>query len=379
MGTGDTHRTEVAIVGGGIAGVSAAAAIASSHEVCLLEQESELAYHTTSRSAAVYIENEGGPVFHRLSTASRPFFDAEHDVKGMPMCFVEPMPVLSVGNETNRDVVVASAKAGQSVTPSIRIIEGTELTEQCPVIDTNAITVGMLEPTAGSIDVMAVHQYFLRNARRDGAEVLRSARVTKGVRDGAGWVLTTNAGEVRADIVINAAGAWGDVVATSCGVAPVGLQPKRRTAFTARSPIDPTGWPFIYSSIPGLECYFKAEAGSQLLCSLSDEQESEPCDARPEELDIALAIERINTISSLDLRSVTTTWAGLRTFAPDRNPVFGWDDATDGFLWMVGQGGCGIVTAPAAGEIAGSLVRDDPLPTSVTDLGLTKKQLAPRR
>lgn len=372
---------DVAVIGGGIAGVSAAAAIAPTHHVALLEQERELAYHTTSRSAAVYIENEGGPVFHRLSTASRPFFDAEHHLDGMdaPVRYVEPMPVLSVGNESNREAVVASATVGQGVTPSLRILEGSELIEQCPVINPEAITIGMLEPTAGTIDVMAVHQHFLRSARRDGAEVLRSARVLGGTRDGEGWVLSTNAGEVRADVVVNAAGAWGDVVAASCGVEPVGLQPKRRTAFTARSTVDPTGWPFIYSSIPGLECYFKAEAGSQLLCSLSDEQDSEPCDARPAELDIALAIERINTISSLDLRSVTTTWAGLRTFAPDRNPVFGWDDAADGFLWMVGQGGCGIVTAPAAGEIAGALVRGDALPTSTTELGLSEATLAPRR
>lgn len=375
----DVLHTEVAVIGGGIAGVTAAAEIAPDHRVVLLEQESELAFHTTSRSAAVYIENEGGPIFHRLSTASRPFFDAEHDVEGMPTRYVEPMPVLSVGDESNREVLLDSATAADTVTPSIRIIEGDELLEHCPVINPDTITVGMLEPTAGSIDVMGVHQHYLRNARRDGAQVMRSARVTKGRRDGQGWILTTEAGEVRADVVVNASGAWGDVVAAACGVAPVGLQPKRRTAFTARAPVDPTGWPFIYSSIPGLECYFKAEAGAQLLCSLSDEQDSEPCDARPEEVDIALAIERINTISTLDVRSVTTTWAGLRTFAPDRNPVFGWDDAVDGFLWMVGQGGCGIVTAPAAGAIAGSHVRGEPLPAPVTDLGLTAEALAPRR
>ena len=239
----------------------------------------------------------------------------------MPTRYVEPMPVLSVGDESNREVLLDSATAADTVTPSIRIIEGDELLEHCPVINPDTITVGMLEPTAGSIDVMGVHQHYLRNARRDGAQVMRSARVTKGRRDGQGWILTTEAREVRADVVVNASGAWGDVVAAACGVAPVGLQPKRRTAFTARAPVDPTGWPFIYSSIPGLECYFKAEAGAQLLCSLSDEQDSEPCDARPEEVDIALAIERINTISTLDVRSVTTTWAGLRTFAPDRNPA----------------------------------------------------------
>ncbi len=379
MGDHQVRHVDVAVVGGGIAGVSAAAAIAPTHSVVLLEQESELAYHTTSRSAAVYVENEGGPIFHRLSTASRPFFDAEHVVEGLPTRYVEPMPVLAVGNESNRQEIIDRSRAGQEVTPSIRILEGDELLTHCPIIDPASVTIGMLEPTAGSIDVMGVHQHFLRNARRDGGQVLRSAKVQSGERRGGRWYLETAAGTIDAEVVVNAAGAWGDVVASSCGVQPVGLQPKRRTAFTARSSVDPTGWPFIYSSIPGLECYFKAEAGSQLLCSLSDEQDSEPCDARPEELDIALAIERINTISTLDLRSVTTTWAGLRTFASDRNPIFGWDDSADGFLWMVGQGGCGIVTAPAAGEVAGALVRGESLPSSVTDLGLTAEALAPRR
>jgi len=237
----------------------------------------------------------------------------------------------------------------------------------------------MLETTAGSIDVMGVHQLFLRTARQNGTEVKRSARLTSAVRQDGVWQIDTEAGPIDASVLINAAGAWGDVVAERSGVAPIGLEPKRRTAFTSPVSQNPSAWPFIYSGIPGLECYFKAEAGQQLLCSLSDEAPSDACDAKPEEIDIAQAIDRINTISTLNLRSVATKWAGLRTFAPDRNPVFGWDDAVEGFLWMVGQGGCGIVTSPIAGEIAGALVREEPLPTAVTQLGLTQDQLAPRR
>jgi prepilin-type N-terminal cleavage/methylation domain-containing protein len=191
--------------------------------------------------------------------------------------------------------------------------------------------------------------------------------------------IETADGALSASVIVNAAGAWGDHVATAAGVRPVGLEPKRRTAFTSRIAMDPSNWPFIYCGIPDLECYFKPEAGNQLLCSLSDEAPSEACDAKPEELDIALAIDRINTISTVGIRSVATTWAGLRTFAPDRNPVFGWDDDVDGFLWMVGQGGCGIVTSPIAGEIAGALVRSESLPSAVSDLGLTAEDLAPRR
>jgi D-arginine dehydrogenase len=369
-------QVDVAVVGGGIAGVSAAASISRSHSVALLEQESELAYHTTSRSAAVYIENLGGPVFHRLSTASRPFFD---ESPGADAPLVDPMPVLSVGDDSLADVLAANVAEASKVTPSIRFLEGRELLELCPVLDPKVITVGMVEETAGTIDVMAVHQLFLRTARQNDSEVRRSARLTGARRVGDRWEIETADGGLSASVIVNAAGAWGDHVATAAGVRPVGLEPKRRTAFTSKIAMDPSEWPFIYCGIPDLECYFKAEAGNQLLCSLSDEAPSEACDAKPEELDIALAIDRINTISTVGIRSVATTWAGLRTFAPDRNPVFGWDNDIDGFLWMVGQGGCGIVTSPIAGEIAGALVRGEPLPSAVSDLGLAAKDLAPRR
>lgn len=367
---------DVAVVGGGIAGVSAASQIAQTHSVVLLEQETELAYHTTSRSAAIYIENEGGPVFHRLSTASRPFFVDSLETEAP---HITPMPVLSIGNDAMGADLEAEVREASKVTPSIRFVQGAELTELCPVLDPEVATVGMLEDTAASIDVMGVHQEFLRTARKNGAEVWRSAQLQSAKRREGMWSIETAAGPVNAKVLVNAAGAWGDVVAERSGVTPVGLTPKRRTAFTSPITNDPSDWPFIYSGIPDLECYFKAEAGQQLLCSLSDEAPSEPCDARPEELDIALAIERINTISTLGIRSVATTWAGLRTFAPDRNPVFGWDDGVEGFAWMVGQGGCGIVTSPIAGQIAASFVRGDALPTAVTDLGLTTEQLAPRR
>jgi D-arginine dehydrogenase len=367
---------DIAVIGGGIAGVSAAAGAAPTHSVVLLEQENELAYHTTSRSAAVYIENEGGPVFHRLSTASRPFYDHS---PGSDTPFVTPLGVLKVGDDSFVDAFAEEVAEASTVTPSIRLIQGEELLEICPALDLDVITVAMYEPTGGAIDVMGVHQQFLRNARAAGAEVRRSARLNDATRVGDHWELQTEAGPIHAGVIINAGGAWGDVVAESCGVEAVGLQPKRRTAFTSTIGMDQTGWPLVYSAIPEYQCYFKPEAGNQLLCSLSDEQDSEPCDARPEEIDIALAIDRINTISTVGIRSVATTWAGLRTFAPDRNPVFGWDDQAEGFLWMVGQGGCGIVTSPIASDIVGTLVRDEPLPERVTELGLSKSDLAPRR
>lgn len=366
---------DVAVIGGGIAGVSAAAAISTHRSVVLLEQESELAHHTTSRSAAVYVESEGGPVLHRLSTASKPFFD---ESPGTDAPLLSPLPVLKVANDAAADVLTEEYELGREVTPHLRLVRGSELTELCPILDPEVITIGVYEDSAGSIDVMGLHQLFLRTARQNGTEVKRSAKLRSATRNGH-WHLDTEAGPIEADIIVNCAGAWGDVVAGNCGVEPLGLMPMRRTAFTAPIGHDPSGWPFIYSFAPDLQCYFKPEAGNHLLCSLSEENLSEPMDAKAAELDVALAIDRIQTISTLELRTVQSTWAGLRTFAPDRNPVFGWDDAVEGFLWMVGQGGCGIVTAPAAGEIAGALVRNDPLPQAVTAFGLTAQALAPRR
>jgi len=368
---------DVAVIGGGIAGVSAASAIAQTHSVVLLEQEKELGFHTTSRSAAIYVENEGGPVFHRLSTASRSFFEAVHPELDAPL--LDSLPVMKVGTGENHAAFAAEAAAAKQVTSSIRLVDRAELVELCPILRPDVVTVGLLEPTAASVDVMGLHQLFLRRARAAGTDVRRSAKVTGITRSADRWVLSTKAGTVEAEVVVNAAGAWGDEVAALAGVQPVGLTPMRRTAFTTRIDHDPSGWPFVYAPISHLHCYFKPEAGNQLLCSLSDETPSPPCDARPEEIDVAQAIDHINQLTTLDIRSVTTTWAGLRTFAPDRNPVFGWDDTAPGFMWMVGQGGCGIVSSPAAGEIAGALVRDEPLPEAVTSLGLTEEQLAPRR
>ncbi len=367
---------DVAIVGGGIAGVTAAAHLAAAHSVVLLEQEHELAHHTTSRSAAVFIENEGGPIFHRLARASRSFFEK---APGADAPLFSPLPVLKLGNESMAEQFRTEAAFASQVTPSICVIEGDELLATCPALNLDQVTVGLFEPTGCSIDVMGLHQLFLRSARREGAQVWRSAKVTAGHRHGEKWILNTSAGNVRATTVINASGAWGDVVAESCGVKPLGLQPLKRTAFTAPIDRDPTGWPLVYVGIPGLECYFKPEAGNQLLCSLSEENPSAPIDARAKEIDVARAIDRIQTVSTLKLPTVRTTWAGLRTFAPDRNPVFGWDDEADGFFWLVGQGGCGIVSSPAAGQITRALVSGDPLPQSVSDLELTESDLAPRR
>lgn len=368
---------EVMIIGGGIAGVTAAYELSKTHEVILLEQEAELAYHTTSRSAALYIENEGGPVQHRLSTASRSFLEDPPDDIDAPL--LSPRGCLNIGTPETADQLRSDAAAAAKVTPSIRFVDQAEALDLCPVLRPERVSCGMFEPLAMTVDVMALHQLFLRGARQRSAQVKRSARVTALKRTNDTWQATTAAGSVEAAVVVNAAGAWGDVVGEMAGAAPIGLTPCRRTAFTTTIDQNPEAWPFIYNPRVEATCYFQPESGNQLMASLADQTPTVPGDARPEEIDVALAINNINELTTLDVRSVNTTWAGLRTFAPDRHPVFGWDDAVEGFCWAVGQGGCGIVTSRAAGEVVGSVVRNEPLPSSIADLGLTLVDMAPRR
>lgn len=369
---------DVAVIGGGIAGASAAFSLSADHSVVLLEQEAELAFHTTSRSAAIFVEHRGGAITHPLSTASRPFLEDPPGEIDAPI--FSPRGAVDVGPEAFIDRFTAEAHESQEITPSIQLVQGQDLLDLCPVLRPGRAVVGVYEPDAMSIDVMGLHQFYVREARRKGLTIERSARVGALERTNGVWNITTSAGPVRAGLVVNAAGAWGDVVGAMAGAEPIGLTPMRRTAFTTTIGHDPEPWPFVYAPLDdGDACYFKAEAGNQLLCSLADETPSEPCDARAEEIDVAKAIDNLNELTTLGIRSVNTTWAGLRTFAPDRNPVLGWDDRIEGFCWMVGQGGTGILTSFASGQAIASAIGATPLPPKLIELGITTDDLAPRR
>jgi D-arginine dehydrogenase len=193
----------------------------------------------------------------------------------------------------------------------------------------------------------------VRGLRRGGGRIATSTRVDAARPDGDGWRLDTTDGEVGADVVVNAAGAWGDVVAVSAGVEPIGHQPCRRTAFMVNGPGgDTSGWAFTADVE---HRWYVKDDGPQMLCSLGEETPSEPCDAKPEEVDVALAIERINEATTLAIRSVNSSWTGLRTFAPDRSLVIGPDPNRPAFVWCVGQGGCGIQTSAGAGRLLADL------------------------
>lgn len=374
-------RFDVAVVGGGIAGATAAAHLAPHRSVVLLEQEGELAFHTTSRSAAMFLEADAHGLMAKLGIASRGFFEADH---GLDAPLLTPLPVLNVASESDLSGLRAQFEQASERVSSVAYFEGDELATQlstlCPIIDTSVIAGALYEPTAASVDVMALHQLYVRTARSFSAtEIRRRARVEAIERLGVGWRLMTSSGAIECEIVVNASGAWGDTVAEMAGVEPVGLTPMRRTAFTAPVSTDPSAWPFVYCADRDLHCYFKPEAGNQLLCSLADETSERPRDTRPEEVDVARAIDRINTITTLGLRSVSTTWAGQRTFAPDRNPVWGFDDQDEGFYWLVGQGGWGIISSPAAGRIVSAAIVDGAFPADLAATGFSTRDFGPER
>jgi D-arginine dehydrogenase len=286
----------------------------------------------------MFLASYGGPAVRPLNLASRPLLSEIGTL-------LTPRPLLWVGDAGRQ----ADLAALTGVDPTLRPLDEAEVRRLCPVLRPEWCTGALLEAGAMEIDVLGLHQYYLGGARRRGIEVRLDAPVRSGHHDGGGWTLETGAGTVRADVVVNAAGAWADDVATRLGLAPVGLRPLRRTAAVARAAgVDPA-WPLVSDVAEGF--YFRPE-GDGVLVSPADETPSEPCDARPDDLDVARALDNVNAATTLGLRSVRTAWAGLRTFAPDRNPVVGPDPAEPSFVWLAGQGGYGIQTAPALARLA---------------------------
>ncbi|MEM6743825.1 MAG: FAD-binding oxidoreductase, partial [Pseudomonadota bacterium] len=247
-----------------------------------------------------------------------------------------------------------------------------------PILRREGLLGALLEVDARGIDVELLHRGYLRAFAARGGALLTDAGAAAIARDGDVWRIETPQGEVRAETLVNAAGAWADVVAERAGAAPRGLVPKRRTAMIVPAPdgVDPMPWRMAV----GVEedWYLKPEGG-KLLISPADETPSRPCDAQPEELDVALAVERVQAACRLEIRHVERKWAGLRSFFADKSPACGWDPERDGFFWLAGQGGYGIQSAPALGRVAASLVRGEGVPADCEDQGVTEAALSPAR
>lgn len=347
---GSAPSVDVAVIGGGMAGMSIASELAPSATVAVLEQEGELGHHATGRSAAALLESYGSPEVRALTRASRIVLESADT----PSALLKPRPLLWTADADHAGEIT-DLLAEQ---PGLLELSPDDARARCPVLRRDALGAAALEADAHDIDVAAVLQMYVTRGSATGVVVHRNSRLDRAERSGGRWVLGHATGTLVADVVVNAAGAWADEVATRFGARPFGVRPLRRTIAIARTgqPVDPT-WPLVAAVDEGF--YFRPE-GPNILISPADETPSEPCDARPEEVDVARAIERVNRATDLALRSVVTAWAGLRTFAPDRNPVVGFDPDVPGLFWMAGQGGYGIQMAPALAQLAAALIRREP-------------------
>lgn len=368
---------DVLVIGAGIAGASVSYDLARTARVLLAEAEERPGVHATGRSAALFAPSYGGPEIRALTRASRAFFDTppegfcDHPLLRRRGC-------MYIAREDQRARLRQMAADIQASGGDVEMIDAEAAVAQAPLLRRSYVAEAALDLDAMDIDVDALHRGFLRGARAAGAELRTGERAQSTEWRGDHWVVRLSTSEVRARVVVNAAGAWADEVASLFGAQPVGLQALRRTALLVAPPpgCEIGDWPAVIDVDE--EFYFKPDAG-KLLLSPADETPTPPGDAQPEELDIAIGVDRVQAALDLEVRRVEHSWAGLRTFAPDRVPVVGFDPVAPGFFWCAGQGGYGIQTAPAMGRTAAALALGREAPADVLAEGLQPGDLSPRR
>jgi len=351
---------DIVIVGGGIAGASLGAQIAASRRTLIIEAEEHCGYHSTGRSAAFFLESYGGPIVSPLSAASADFL-------GNP-----PSDFADSGFLHRRGALHLSQSEWPQVPPQVvaRRVERDELEQMVPGIAPRW-TKALFEPSCADIDVAALHAAFLRQFRRNGGAVMTRARLRSARRGGESWRIALEDGSaLGANVLVNAAGAWADDVADACGAQRLGIAPKRRTMVQLK--VGRTGLknlPLINDSQGRF--YFKGESDQSIWLSPHDEIATDPCDAAPDEVDVATAIDRFQGVVDWPVERIERSWAGLRSFAPDRVPVYGFDAQVPGFFWCAGQGGFGIQTSPAAGLLGASILLGGPPHASVAHIDPT--------
>ena len=370
-------KPEIVVIGAGIVGLSVAAVLAPDARVTVLEAEAQPAYHSSGRSAAAYIEPYLSPVIGHLTQLSRGFFAAP------PPGFAEAPLLAPRGGLMLADADQAAAAAAflalwREQCPAIRELSVMDACLRLPGLRGERLQRVLFDPEVFDIDVHALITGHRRRVLQAGGAVRTNSRVVALERTDRWHVRTDDGGTVHADIVVNAAGAWGEVVGRLAGAAPVGLVPKRRTACLIDAPpgADVRTWPMVHD-IRGT-FYFRPDAG-RLMVSPSDETPSEPCDAQPEEFDVAVAVDRAQQWADLPVRAIAHRWAGLRSFVRDKRPVVGYAPAAPGFFWLVGQGGFGVQTSPALARIARCLILGEPLPDDIAARGIHEGLFAPER
>jgi D-arginine dehydrogenase len=353
-------ETDIAIIGGGMAGASLAAEIGADARVLMIEGESQPGYHSTGRSAAFWSETYGGPAIQPLTSASHAYLEAGG--------FLSARYALHLAGPGRSAALDALADEFSGADVNLERVGRDRIAALIPHIKAG-YTDGLVEPSCRDIDVAALHAHYLSRAKRAGATVLCDARVTALGREGDGWRIDTTAGQVRAAKIVCAAGAWASEIAHMAGAMAIPVTPFRRTVVQLQ--VDPPAsdnLPLVIDADG--RYYFKPDAGGRIWVSPHDETVTAPCDAAPEEIDIALAIDRLEQVVDWRVVKRERAWAGLRSFAPDRAPIYGYDPLQPGFFWFAGQGGFGIQTAPAAAMIGAALLFDRPLPESLSGIDL---------
>lgn len=367
-------EADVLIIGAGIAGASAGFELSKARRVVVLEREDQPGYHSTGRSAALFTEAYGNATIRALSRASRGFFTTPPDgFAAAPL--LAPRGVLTIAPAARQAAFAAALDELSEVSDTVREIDIARAAALFPPLDTAVARYAHYEPDAMDMDVHAIHQGFLKGLRANGGIVRTAVRI-EAIEPG--WRVRAGAETYDAPVLIDAAGAWADEVAALAGVAPIGLVPKRRTALLFDPPADAAiaAWPLAIDIDES--CYVKPDAG-KLLLSPADETPSPPTDAQPEELDVALAIERLQGFTSLRVTRVTHKWAGLRSFVADKTLVAGAAPGAPGFFWCAAQGGYGIQTSPAMGRITAALVAGRAIPSDIADHGVSAGSLDPAR
>ncbi len=371
------HESDFVIIGAGIAGASAAYHLANRGSVTILERESQPAYHSTGRSAAVFAESYGPRLIRIMTAASGPFLQSPpRDFSDVPL--MRPRGGMFIAREDQTTLLADILRELAELSTTISEINAAEAESRCPVLRPGYVRAAAYDPSIMDMDVNAIFQGYLRGARAKGCQLLTNAEVIALERTHGKWQIRTGAGNFAAPVLINAAGAWADAIANLAQVRSIGLQPKRRTVIVFDGPRDQKigAWPIAADCSE--EFYFKPEAG-RILASPCDETPVPPQDIQPDEIDVARAVDRVERASTLKVERILNRWAGLRSFVTDKTPVVGFAPDAEGFFWLAGQGGYGIQTSYAMGLTAASLASNRGIPREIEAYGINERQFWPSR
>ncbi|MBY5406821.1 NAD(P)/FAD-dependent oxidoreductase [Rhizobium leguminosarum] len=372
-----TEIADFIVIGAGIAGASVAYELSLHGKVVVLEMESAAGYHSTGRSAAVMSENYGPALWSRLVTASRAFLETPPDgFASVPL--VTPRGALFLAREHEQAKLATQADELRRRGATIELATAEEALRFCPVIKATQFASALYEPDCKDIDTDALLSGYLRVLRSRGGQLITSGKVTGLKRSAGVWKVSTPTTEFEAPVVVNAAGGWVQEIASLAGFSYRNVVPFRRTAVVFDPPAGSSihTWPMTFDVAETF--YFKPEAG-RIMVSPVDMSPSEPCDAQADELEVAIAIDRIETFTTMEVRTVKHKWGGLRTFAPDHEPVIGSDPEERSFIWLAGQGGNGVMAGAAAARLAASFALGADIPSDIAALGITPENVSPGR